>query len=83
MQYLKIPSLVRVVIVNTQQSEPYCMQSGLQLGFTRLASNEFLQDVYFLRSTALDASGIMKNISCMVREHKFVIDIVLATLTQS
>ncbi len=59
------------------------MQSGLQSVCTRLVSNEFLQDVYFLCRTALDAAGIMKNISRMVREHEFVVDIVLATLTQS
>ena len=59
------------------------MQFGLQLEFTSLALNEFLQDVYFLCGTALDASGIMKNISHMVREHNFIINIVLATLTQS
>jgi len=59
------------------------MYSVMQSGFTTLASNEFLQDVYFLCITALDASGIMKNISPMVREDKFIIHVVLASLTQS
>ncbi|SRR6266404_6404707 len=82
MQYLKIYASL-VIVVNTKQPEPYRMQSGLQSACTSLALNEFFQNDYFLCPTALDASGIMKNISRMVREHKFIIDIVLATLTQS
>ncbi len=82
MQYLKIYASL-VIIVNLKQPEPYRVKSGLQSGFTSLALNEFLQNVYFPGRTALDATGIVKHISRMVREHKFVIDIVLATLTQS
>jgi len=59
------------------------MYSGLQPARNRLASNESLQNVYFLCGTALDAPGIMKNISRVVREHKFIVDLVLATLAQN
>ena len=59
------------------------MQFGFQSAFTTLASNEFLQGVYFLGGTALNATGIMEDISRMVREDNLIIDIVFATLTQS
>ncbi len=50
MQYLKIwPSVV--VIVNTQESKPYRMQSVSQSPFSTLASNEFLQNPKFLYTT--------------------------------
>jgi hypothetical protein len=43
--------------------------------------NEIFQNVEFHRATRLDATRIVKNVACMVGEHKFVIYGVLASLT--
>jgi hypothetical protein len=78
-QYLKIWSSV-VVIVNTRESKPYRMQSLLQLFFSALASNKFLQNFEFLRATRLDSTRIVKNITVMVGEYKLVVDPMFASL---
>ena len=42
--------------------------------------NELFQSLEFLRATRLDSTRIVKNITRMIGEHKFVIDEVLASL---
>jgi len=48
----------------------------------RPLSNESLHDLQFLSATSFESAGIVKNISFMIGEHKFVVDIVLAMLAQ-
>jgi hypothetical protein len=59
------------------------VQSKLQLLFLALASNEFLQNAEFLCATCLDSARIVKNVAPMIGEHKFVVDVVLASLATS
>ena len=58
------------------------MQSRLQSPSFRLVSNEILHDLQFLLATALKSAGIVKNVTVMIGEHKFIVDGVLATLAQ-
>jgi hypothetical protein len=68
------------VIANTGECKPYCMQSVSQSPFSTLASNEFLQNFKFLCATRFDSARIVKNVTQMIGEHKFVVDVVLASL---
>ena len=57
------------------------MQFVLQLPFSTLASNEFLQNLEFFSATRLNSPRIVKNVTVMIGEHEFVVDIVLASLS--
>ena len=46
-----------------------------------LATNEVFQNLEFFCATRLDSTRIVKNVTCMIGEYKFVIDGVLASLT--
>jgi hypothetical protein len=58
------------------------MQFVAQFLFSALASNEVFQDLEFLLVTRLDSLRIVKNITCVIREHKLVIDPVFPSLTR-
>jgi hypothetical protein len=64
-----------------ERRKPYCVQFVLQLFFCTLATNEFFQSLKFLRATRLDSARIVKNVTYMIGEHKFIVDGVLASLT--
>ena len=59
------------------------MQSVSQSPFSTLVSNELLQNFEFLCATRLDSPRIVKNITLVVGEHKFVVNAVLASLAPS
>ena len=44
--------------------------------------NESLHDLQLLFAASLESMGVVKNISRVLGEHKFILDVVLATLTQ-
>jgi hypothetical protein len=44
--------------------------------------NEFSQSLEFLCATALDSARIVKNVTRMIGEHKFIVDGVLASLAR-
>ena len=48
--------------------------------FFTLASNELLYNLEFLCATRFDTTRIVKNVTLMIGEHKFVVDLVLASL---
>ena len=56
------------------------MQFVSQSLLSTFALNEFFQDLEFIYATRLYASRIVKNITLMIGELKFVIDGVLASL---
>ncbi len=56
------------------------MQSVSQSLFSTLASNEFLQNPEFLYTTRLNSARVMKYVTLMIGEDKFVVDRVLASL---
>jgi hypothetical protein len=56
------------------------MQFVSQSLFSALALNEVFQDLEFFNATRLDSLRIVKDITLMIGEHKFVVDLVLAPL---
>ena len=56
------------------------MQSVTQSPFSTLALNEFLQNPKFFYATRLNSPRIVKNVTVMIGEDKFVVDVVLASL---
>ena len=56
------------------------MQFISQLLFSALASNEIFQDIEFVDATRLDSLGIVKDITRVIGEHEFIVDLMLAPL---
>jgi hypothetical protein len=56
------------------------MQLVFQPFLDTLAMNEFFQSLEFLCATRLDSTRIVKNVTRMIGEHKFIIDGMLASL---
>ena len=46
-----------------------------------LATNEVFQNLELFYATRLDSTRVVKNVTRMIGEHKFVVDGVLASLT--
>jgi hypothetical protein len=58
------------------------MYSVWQSPFSRQFSNESLHNLQFIDATSLESAGIVKNVSVMIGEYKFILNAVLATLAQ-
>ena len=56
------------------------MQLVSQFHFLALASNEIFQDLEFVNAPRLDSLRIVKDITRMIGEHEFIVDLVLAPL---
>jgi hypothetical protein len=56
------------------------MQFVSQYFLATLASNELFQNLEFFYATRLDSTRIVKDVTRMIGEHKFIIDGVLALL---
>ena len=56
------------------------MQLVSQAFLATLALNEFSQNIEFVFATRLDSTRIMKDVTPMIGEHKFIVDVVLAPL---
>ena len=56
------------------------MQFVSQIFLATLASNELFQNLEFFYATRLDSTRIVKGVTCMIGEHKFIVDGVLASL---
>jgi len=57
------------------------MQPILQLPLSRLASDKFLDSLQLVLTARLKSAGVVENISLMVCEDEFILNIVLATLS--
>jgi hypothetical protein len=79
MQYLKT-NFCEFVTVVTQGNKPYRMQSILQSVLPRLKTDEILDSLQLILTATLKSAGIVKNITLMVRENEFVLDVMYATL---
>ena len=56
------------------------MQLVSQFLFLALASNEIFQDLEFVNAPRLYSLRIVKDITRMIGEHEFIVDLVLAPL---
>jgi len=67
--------------VGKLKNQPYCMQPILQLPLPRLASDKFLDSLQLVLTARLKPTGVVENISGMVGEDEFILNIVTATLS--
>ena len=58
------------------------MYSVSQLPFPRPLSDKFLYDLQFVVATGLEPTGVVKYVARMIGEHKFILDVVLASLSK-
>ena len=56
------------------------MQPIPQSLLLRLANNKILDDLQLVRTACLKSAGVVENVSPVVREAKFILDVVKATL---
>ena len=57
------------------------MQPILQSLLPRLASDKFLDSLQLVLTARLKSAGVVENISLMVREDEFILNVVAATLS--
>ena len=57
------------------------MQPIPQSLLLRLAKEKFLDDLQFVFTACLKSTGVMEDVSSVVREGEFIIDVVKATLS--
>ena len=53
-----------------------------QVPFLRPLSNKFLYNLQFLIATSLESAGVVKYVAVMIGEHKLILDVVLAALSE-
>jgi hypothetical protein len=56
------------------------MQSILQSALARFATYKFLNDLQFVFTAGFESAGIVENITVVVSEDEFVLDVMHATL---
>ena len=64
----------------TQRYEPYRVQSILQSFLPRLATDKILHKLQLVFASSLESTGVVENITGVICEDEFVLDVVLATL---
>jgi len=57
------------------------MQPIVQLPLPRLASDKFLDSLQLVLTARLKSAGVVENISLMVREDEFILNVVTVTLS--
>ena len=57
------------------------MQPIPQLLLPRLASDKFLDNLQLVFTTCLESPGVVENVSIVVREDEFILDVVMTTLS--
>ena len=79
MQYLK-RNPCELTTVDTQKNKPYCMQSIFQPPLLRLATYKILHNPQLFLTARLESAGVVENITFMICEDEFVLDVVFTTL---
>jgi len=57
------------------------MQPIPQSFLSRLASDKFLDSLQLVFTACLESAGVVENVSIVVREDKFILNVVMATLS--
>ena len=57
------------------------MQPVLQSPLLRLASDKFLNDLQLFFTARLKSAGVVENVSIVIREDEFILNVVIATLS--
>src|SRR6267142_3770508 len=80
-QYLKKQNLVRLRLqAPTETNKPYRVQSLPQSPLLRPTTDKFLHNLQLRFIPCLEFSGVVENISIVLCEGDFVLDVVQATL---
>ena len=67
--------------VDMVKNQPYCMQPIFQSLLPRLVSDKFLDSLQLVFTARLESAGVMENVSTVVCEDKFILNVVMATLS--
>jgi hypothetical protein len=78
-QYLKSKPC-EVAITYAETNKPYRVQSLRQLALLQPTTNKVLHNLQLCFIPSLESSGVMENITIVVCEGNFVLDVVQATL---
>ena len=70
-----------IVIIGTLKYIPYRMQPIPQLLLPRLASDKSLDNLQLVFTACLKSPGVVENVSIVVREDEFILDVVKTTLS--
>jgi hypothetical protein len=63
-----------------QRNKPYCVQSVLQLALSRFVTNELLNNLQLVFTARFKSAGVVEDITVVVGENEFVVDVMHATL---
>ena len=74
-------SSISMAVLGTPKYQPYCMQPIPQSLFMRLANDKFLDGLQLVCTACLKSTGVMEDVSSVVREGDFIVDVVNATLS--
>jgi hypothetical protein len=67
-------------ITDTETNKPYRVQSLRQSPLLRPTTDKVLHNLYLLRIPSLESPGVVENITTMLCEGNFVLDVVQTTL---
>jgi len=81
MQYLGEEKQSISMTVDAVKNQPYCMQPIAQPILPRLASDKFLDSLQLVFTARFKSAGVVKNVSTVVREDEFILNVVMATLS--
>ena len=70
-----------IAVLGTLKYQPNCMQPIPQSLLLRFASNKFLDGLQLVCTACLKSARVVKNVSTVVRECEFILDVVKATLS--
>jgi len=78
-QYLKRKPC-ELAITGTETNKPYRVQSFHQFRLLRPTTNKVLHNLQLFFTSSLESSGVVENITMMLCEGNFVLDVVQTTL---
>ena len=70
-----------MAVLGTQKYQPNCMQPIPQSLLPRLVSDKFLDGLQLVCTACLKSARVVENVSIVVRECEFILDVVKATLS--
>ena len=70
-----------MAVLGTPKYQPNCMQLIPQSLLLRLASDKFLDDFQLVCTACLKPARVVENVSTVLREGEFILDVVNATLS--
>jgi hypothetical protein len=80
-QYLKRKRTpYEITIADIERCKPYSVQSIVQSPLLRLTTDKLLDNLQLVFIACLESTGIVENITGLICESQFVVDLMLSTL---